>query len=88
MGASIGILFLIPFLYRPKFLSPKFKPLFCIFFWLFISDVFWLVYLGGQPANEINIFYSQAFTIFYFSYFLILLPLAGYVEDELYDLFT
>jgi hypothetical protein len=41
--------------------------------------------LGGQPANEINIFYSQFFTIFYFSYFLILLPLTGYIENSLYE---
>jgi ubiquinol-cytochrome c reductase cytochrome b subunit len=83
MGAAIGILFLVPFLYKPRILGPRFKPVFCFFFWLFISDVFWLGYLGGQPANDINIAYSQFFTIFYFSYFLILLPITEYIESNL-----
>lgn len=86
MGASIGILFLVPFLYKPKFTGPRFKPLFCIFFWIFISDVLWLGYLGGQPANEINIAYSQFFTVLYFSYFLVLLPFTSWVESTMYEL--
>jgi len=32
MGAAIGILFLAPFLYKPRILAPRFKPLFCILF--------------------------------------------------------
>lgn len=84
MGASIAILFVVPLLYKPKFLGPRFKPLFCIFFWLFISDVLWLGYLGGQPANEINILYSQVFTCVYFGYFLFALPFCGFVENSIY----
>jgi quinol-cytochrome oxidoreductase complex cytochrome b subunit len=86
MGASIAILFIVPFLYKPNILGPRFKPLFCILFWLFVSDILWLGYLGGQPANEINILYSQFFTIFYFSYFLIFLPFCGYFEKTMYNI--
>ena len=32
MVASIGILFLVPFLSKPKFTGPVFKPLHCVFF--------------------------------------------------------
>jgi quinol-cytochrome oxidoreductase complex cytochrome b subunit len=83
MGAAIGILFLIPFLYKPSILGPRFKPIFSFFFWLFISDVLWLGYLGGQPANDINIAYSQFFTLFYFAYFLFILPLIESLESKL-----
>jgi ubiquinol-cytochrome c reductase cytochrome b subunit len=32
MGAAIAILFILPIVYKPLFLGPRFKPLFCIFF--------------------------------------------------------
>ena len=88
MGAAIGILFLVPFLYKPKILAPRFKPVFCMLFWMFISDVLWLGYLGGQPANEINIWYSQFFTVYYFGYFLILLPLSSSLETIIYRIIS
>jgi quinol-cytochrome oxidoreductase complex cytochrome b subunit len=52
---------------------------------MFISDVLWLGYLGGQPANEINIAFSQFFTVVYFSYFLILLPFSEDIEKAIYQ---
>jgi ubiquinol-cytochrome c reductase cytochrome b subunit len=58
--------------------------LFCIFFWFFITDVLWLAYLGGQPANSINLVYSQFFTVIYFVYFLILLPFSSDIENFMY----
>ena len=85
MGAAIAILFILPIVYKPLFLGPRFKPLFCIFFWLFVNDVVWLGYLGGQPANEINIAYSQFFTLFYFGYFLFILPFCGFIENYIYQ---
>jgi len=38
MVASICILFIVPFVYNCKIKSPKFKPLFRFFFYLFISN--------------------------------------------------
>ena len=88
MGAAIVIMFFLPNLYNPKILGPRFKPLFTVMFWLFINDVFWLGYLGGQSAIGINITMSQICTLFYFSYFLIILPFCNIIERDFYDRVT
>jgi ubiquinol-cytochrome c reductase cytochrome b/c1 subunit len=84
MGLAIGIWFLLPRIYRPIYLAPRFKPFFMINFWIFITVVLWLGYLGGQPANDLNLLHSQYFTAWYFSYFLIILPISNKVERAIH----
>lgn len=88
MGSSIGILFFLPKLYKPIWLGPRFKPLYMIFFWLFICSVIWLGYIGGEPANDLNIWHSQCFTVAYFSHFIIFLPFCSWFEHMVYDSMT
>jgi ubiquinol-cytochrome c reductase cytochrome b subunit len=83
-GASILILFFVPWLDRSKVRSGSFRPLFKPFYWLFVLNFLMLMWLGSQPVGDpahwwvpivgkIGVFY-------YFFYFLIVLPFLPRVE--------
>jgi ubiquinol-cytochrome c reductase cytochrome b subunit len=86
MGSAILILFLIPFLNTSEIRSTTFRPLFKIFYWFFVIDFFVLIWSGEQSLNEKCVVYlmfvSQAATVYYFCFFLILVPLIGLVESR------
>lgn len=83
---SILILFIMPFVHTSKIRSSCFKPLSKFFYWLFIANFFLLTWLGAKPVEEPFIIISQISGIFYFSYFLIIVPLLGYIENKLLSL--
>jgi ubiquinol-cytochrome c reductase cytochrome b subunit len=77
------ILFLLPFLGRFKTKSSKFFGLVQFFFWLFVGNLLLLGWLGACIVEEPYVIISQCATVFYFSYFLIILPFLGYVEKKI-----
>jgi quinol-cytochrome oxidoreductase complex cytochrome b subunit len=74
MFASIGVLFILPWLDRSPVRSASFRPLFKIFFWVLLADCVMLTYLGGKPPEGIYVILSRLGTLYYFFHFLILLP--------------
>ena len=82
MFGSILILFFLPLLGRFKSKNGKFLSLIQIFFWLFISNVILLGWLGACVVEQPYVIISQCATVFYFSYFLILLHFAYYIETK------
>jgi quinol-cytochrome oxidoreductase complex cytochrome b subunit len=80
MLGAILILFLIPFLDRSPIRTPRVRPLFNFFFWLFVADFFLLGFLGGHPAEEPYITASRLASVFYFGFFLVILPLTSHLE--------
>lgn len=81
MIGAILILLLLPFLHTSKIRSASFRPLQKKLFWFFVADVLLLGWIGGQPVEDPYVFVGQISTIFYFSYFLILIPLVGFIEN-------
>ena len=75
--SSIVVLLLLPYLAR--FRGFGYWRLGEIFFWFFVGDFFLLTWLGGLPPEEPYLFVSQISSVFYFVYFLILLPLEAYM---------
>jgi quinol-cytochrome oxidoreductase complex cytochrome b subunit len=59
-----------------------------LFYWLFLVNFLLLMYLGGQHVEEPFISLGQFATSFYFSWFLIFVPLIGIIENTLFDLST
>ena len=57
-------------------------------FWLFVVDFFILMWIGSQHPESPYIEIGQIATIFYFAWFLILVPFIGLVENTLFDLAT
>jgi quinol-cytochrome oxidoreductase complex cytochrome b subunit len=84
MGLALIVFFFIPFLYAPQVRSPRFKPLFRFFFWLFAGNLILLGWLGGQVVEQPFIIISQLSTFFYFFYLLAILPSIGYIERKLF----
>ena len=89
MGASIMILFILPWLDTSKVRSARYRPLFRMFFWVLLVDCVILGIVGAKSPNDL-VFNGIAWfeyktlgllaTIYYFSHFLILLPVLGKIE--------
>lgn len=82
MGAML-ILFLLPWLDQSKVKSGRYRPAFKIAYWLFIADVIGLAYIGGQPPEGIYVYLGRLASFYYFTHFLLILPLLSRYEKTL-----
>jgi quinol-cytochrome oxidoreductase complex cytochrome b subunit len=80
MFSSILILFVLPWLDTSKVRSMRYRPVARMWFILFVIACVALGYLGGKPAEGTYIMLAQIATAYYFSFFLIILPLLGILE--------
>ncbi|GGB34870.1 cytochrome b [Roseibium aquae] len=80
MFGAIAVLFILPWLDTSKVRSGAYRPLFKQFFWIFAANAVALGYLGAMPAEGIYVILSQICTAIYFAYFLIVLPVLGFLE--------
>lgn len=74
MFGAIALLFALPFLDRSKVKSGAYRPLFKKVFWLFILNFVFLGWLGKSPAEGWYIWASRFTTLYYYAYFLVILP--------------
>ena len=80
MFAAIFVLVLLPWLDTSKVRSSVFRPIYRKFFWVLVSTVILLGYLGAKPPEGIYLVLSRIATAYYFIHFLILLPVLGRYE--------
>tara|TARA_Y100001970_G_scaffold291255_1_gene427722 strand:- start:2305 stop:3534 length:1230 start_codon:yes stop_codon:yes gene_type:complete len=80
MISAILILFAIPWLDTSKVRSATFRPIYKKFFWVLLIDVIILTWVGGKPAEGSFIIIGRIATIYYFSHFIILMPIIGIIE--------
>ncbi|MEQ1725268.1 MAG: cytochrome b/b6 [Sphingopyxis sp.] len=83
MFASIALLFFLPWLDRSPVRSANYRPLYRIFFWIWMADVVLLGVCGVMPAAQPWIILSQIGAIYYFAHFLIIIPLIPRFEKTL-----
>ena len=80
MFASILILIFIPWLDTARTKSMKYRPIMKWFFWLFVLACLGLGYLGGKPPEGLYVTWAQILTIYYFAFFLLIMPIVGVIE--------
>ena len=81
MGGAFVVLGLLPWL-TPKLVikSSVFRPITRILFWFIFVDFILLGWIGQNVAEYPFIEIGQFLTLFYFAYFLVMLPILSYLE--------
>ena len=85
MFGSILVLLLLPWLDRSPVRSASFRPYYKWFFWVFVIDCVVLGWVGSQPADGTvagipMVVLGQIGTLYYFGFFIVIMPLLGILE--------
>lgn len=80
---SVLILAVLPYVHTSYIKGLSFRPLGKVFYWFFMVNFVLLTWIGSKPVEDPYIFIGQLSSIFYFSYFLVLVPLSGLVENKI-----
>ena len=83
MLGSILIWFFLPWLDRSKVRSMRYRPVAKWFFWFMVAAFVILGWLGAQPAEGGYVLMAKIATLYYFAYFLVVLPLLSVRETPL-----
>jgi ubiquinol-cytochrome c reductase cytochrome b subunit len=78
------ILLVLPIVNTSEIRSTLYRPLHQKFFWLLVADYILLGYLGQQVPESPFIEIGQIASIYYFSYFLLIIPALGRLEKSLH----
>lgn len=81
--ASILVLLVLPFINTSNLRSSLYRPLHQFFFWFMIANFFLLGYIGQQTPESPFIEIGQIASVYYFAYFLLILPLLGLLEKKM-----
>ena len=80
---SILVLAVLPFVHTSNLKGLSFRPIAKVMYWLFMMNFLLLTWIGAKPVEDPYIFIGQISSIFYFSYFLLIVPMVGYLENNL-----
>lgn len=82
MFGSIFVMALVPWLDTSRTRSGTYRPMFKWFFWFLAIDFMVLMWCGAQPAEPPYSTISLIGATYWFAYFLIILPVLGFVEKS------
>nr|QID03246.1 cytochrome b [Formicosepsis sp. LX2018-01] len=68
---SIAILMIMPFYHLSKFRGIQFYPINQILFWIMVTTIILLTWIGARPVEDPYVLMGQMLTIIYFFYYLI-----------------
>ena len=86
MFASLLILLVLPITDTSRIRGLTFRPIMKIFFWLFVVDFLILLWIGSEHPNSPYIEIGQIATLFYFVWFIFIIPVVGIIENSLFDI--
>ena len=80
MFSAVVIFAFLPWLDTSKVKSAAYRPLYRIFFWIFVACAVGLGYIGAMPLEGAYVTVGRILTTYYFLHFLVILPLLGFIE--------
>jgi len=83
MFGSLVILLTIPFTNSSEIRSTAFRPIFKVFYWLLVVAFFLLGWVGQMPVEYPYTEIGVISMIYYFSFFIIIIPFLGKIESYL-----
>jgi len=83
MFGAIAIMAFLPWLDTSRVRSAVYRPVYKVFFWVFVATCIGLGYLGAMPAEGGYVIASRVLTAWYFLHFLVILPVLGLFETPL-----
>ena len=86
MFGSLLILLILPLTDVSRTRSNQFRPAMKMAYWFFVVNFIILMWIGSQHPVQPFVEIGQVGTVFYFSWFLIIVPLIGLVENSLADI--
>ena len=88
MFGALLIFLILPYSDLSRVRGSSFRPLMKFAFWFFVVDFFILMWIGSQHPNSPYVEIGQIATAFYFSWFLVIVPVVGLIENTFMDLAT
>ena len=86
MFGSLLILLILPLTDLSTIRGNQFRPAMKIIFWFFVVDFIILAWIGSQHPETPYVEIGQFATLFYFSFFIVIIPIIGIIENTLIDL--
>ncbi len=83
MFGSIAVLLFLPWLDTSRVRSGRYRPMFKVWFWILVVDFVMLMWCGSQPPEQPFVIISQLGTLYWFAFFLVIMPILGIVEKPL-----
>jgi len=84
-GGSLAVWLILPFLHTSNVRSSLFRPLFRVFYWVFILDFVILGWIGGNLAESPYLEIGQLATLYYFLFPLVIIPGLGILENKMLE---
>jgi quinol-cytochrome oxidoreductase complex cytochrome b subunit len=78
--SAIAVLAFLPWLDTSPVRSGKYRPVFRVFFWVFVAVCLGLGWLGSQEVTDNATLAARLLAFCYFAFFLVVLPLLGLFE--------
>ena len=86
MFGSLLILLILPITDVARSRGSKFRPIMKLSFWFFVIDFAILLWIGSEHPNTPYVEIGQIATAFYFSWFIIIVPMIGLIENTSMDI--
>lgn len=80
---AIIVLALLPWIHSTETRSSRFRPIYRTLYWSMAACCLILGWIGGMPVEDPYIIIGQIASLYYFFYFLIILPFLGSIEKFL-----
>ncbi len=78
--SAILVLFLLPYAHLGLINTCKFRPFYKTFLYLLFIDFLLLIFIGQAVVAEPYILLGQIFTVYYFMFFILLVPVISFLE--------